>query len=85
VEGKHDDERKALLDHCLAINIRYVGINGTDTADVNNGLARFHGGMANRLPPGDAKNEEIHISTLYRTEAERINKVLSSLSKTDNV
>jgi hypothetical protein len=85
MEGKHDDERKHLLEHCLAMNIRRCGINGRDTAIVNEGLEKLHGGMANRLPPGDAKNEQIRISTLYRTEAERINKVLSSLSKTDYV
>jgi hypothetical protein len=78
--GNHDDERKKLLEQCLAINIRRLGINDDDTAIVNNGLANFHKEMANKLPRGKAKTKQLRISDLYRKEELRIKMFRFELS-----
>jgi tetratricopeptide (TPR) repeat protein len=73
--GNHDEERRDLLEQCLDINIDRTGINISDTTDsvdlllaVLNGLANLHKRIADRLPPGNAKTEQLHISDLYRKE-----------------
>jgi tetratricopeptide (TPR) repeat protein len=81
IEGNHDDERKLLLEQCLAINIRRYGIDNVDTAIVNTGLANFHKEIARKLPHGNARTEQLRISDLYRKEQLRINKLSSDLSR----
>jgi hypothetical protein len=77
-----------LLEQCSAINIRRCGINSSDTANstdlvsaVVTGLANLHKGIADRLPPGNAKTEQLRILDLYRKEELRINMLFSVSSK----
>jgi tetratricopeptide (TPR) repeat protein len=81
VNGTHDDERKDLLEQCLAINIRRNGSNDRTTGIVNAGLANLHKEFASKLPAGNAKTEQLRISDLYRKEELRINMLSSDSSK----
>jgi hypothetical protein len=81
VNGNHDDERKSLLEQCLAINIRRLGINNGNTAVLNDDLANLHEEIASKLPAGNAKTEQLRISNLNRKEELRINMLSSDSSK----
>jgi hypothetical protein len=61
MKGNHDDERNFLMEQCLAINIRRLGINDMDVGTVTAGLANLHEEIASKLPRGNAKTEQLRI------------------------
>jgi hypothetical protein len=78
VRGDHYDESKALLEECLAINLkRYGGDDDGHVASMNEGLANLHREISDSLPPGDARTEQFRIALTYINEAIRISSKIN--------
>jgi tetratricopeptide (TPR) repeat protein len=70
--GNHENERKSLLEQCLASYVKLQAGDGNFVARANDGLAKVHYRIASKLPPGDAKIEQFHIAATYSKEYVRI-------------
>jgi hypothetical protein len=72
IRGDRNNERKALLEQCLAYQLKRYGGDVGNVAKLNEGLANLHRDISYSLPLGEARTEQFRIALAYINEAVRI-------------
>lgn len=86
LKGNDDDEAQNLLERALAVNLTADGYESQSVATINNNPYFHHNVanyiVANKLPPGDAKNDHLRKAESCSREAVRASLIINGSTHT---